>query len=205
VSITTYDELKSAIADFLNRDDLTSVIPTFISLAEADMNRKVRHWRMENRATAEVDGRYSAIPPDFLEPIRLHLEGDQTPLESISSYRMQELRQSSSDALGQPKYYCLTQGEIEIFPTPRQAENLEMYYVSRVPSLSASNETNLMLQYHPDIYLYGSLSHSALYLGEDARINQWVQLYVNAVESANQESSKAKSSGSGLRMKIRSY
>ena len=39
MTITTYATLKTAIADFLNRDDLTSVIPTFIALAEADMQR----------------------------------------------------------------------------------------------------------------------------------------------------------------------
>ena len=53
--ITTYTELKAAIADFLNRDDLSAVVPTFISLAEADIQRRVRHWRMEKRSTAELD------------------------------------------------------------------------------------------------------------------------------------------------------
>lgn len=50
MAITTYTELKSAIADFLNRDDLETVAPTFIALAEADINRRLRHWRMEKRA-----------------------------------------------------------------------------------------------------------------------------------------------------------
>ena len=35
MAITTYSELKTSIANFLDRDDLTSVIPDFISLAEA--------------------------------------------------------------------------------------------------------------------------------------------------------------------------
>ena len=43
MAITTYAELKTAIANWLNREDLTSVIPDFISLAEADFNRKLRH------------------------------------------------------------------------------------------------------------------------------------------------------------------
>ena len=44
MAITTYDELKTSVADFLNRDDLTSVIPDFITMAEADLNRNVRHY-----------------------------------------------------------------------------------------------------------------------------------------------------------------
>jgi len=38
----TFDELKTNIADWLNRTDLTSVIPTFITLAEARLNRQLR-------------------------------------------------------------------------------------------------------------------------------------------------------------------
>ena len=73
MALSTYDELKASIADFLNRDDLTSVIPDFIKLAETGMNREVRHWRMEKRATAQLDSQYTALPSDFLEPIRMSL------------------------------------------------------------------------------------------------------------------------------------
>ena len=66
MALTTYDELKSSIADFLDRDDLTTVIPDFITLAETKMNREIRHWRMEKRATAVLDTQYSALPNDFL-------------------------------------------------------------------------------------------------------------------------------------------
>jgi hypothetical protein len=64
MAITTYTELKSTIADFLNRDDLTAVIPTFISLAEAQMEREVRHYKMQKRSEGQIDTRYShvAIP-----------------------------------------------------------------------------------------------------------------------------------------------
>ena len=49
MSITTYTELKAAIADWLLRDDLTSVIPTFISLAESQFQREIRDYRMMKR------------------------------------------------------------------------------------------------------------------------------------------------------------
>lgn len=205
MSITTYDELKSTIADFLNRDDLTSVIDTFIDLTEADINRKVRHWRMENRASASVSTRYNALPADFLEPIRLHMEGDHVPLENVSSYKMQELRQAANDVASGPRYYAITQGEIELFPTPNSSLDLEMYYYARVPALGPTQATNVILDYHPDIYLYGSLTHSAPYLAEDARTTLWAELYANAVESAIKESENAKHSGSGLRMKIKAF
>ena len=89
MAITTYTELKSSVADFLNRDDLTSVAPTFISLAEADMQRQVRHWRQEKRSTAQLDTQYSAIPADFVEDIRFYItSSDTSPMEKISQYQL---------------------------------------------------------------------------------------------------------------------
>ena len=73
MAITTYAELQSAITDFLNRDDLTAVAPTFISMAEANLGRDIRHWRQEKRSTAEIDTQYSAIPADFLEAVRFYI------------------------------------------------------------------------------------------------------------------------------------
>jgi len=62
MALSTYDELKASVADFLNRDDLTNVIPDFIKLSETVMNREIRHYEMEKRATAQLDTQYTAIP-----------------------------------------------------------------------------------------------------------------------------------------------
>lgn len=205
MSITTYTELKAAIADFLNRDDLTSVIPTFISLAEADMTRRLRHWRLENRATAEVDSRFSALPADFVEPIRLSLDGDSTHVELVSLVDMQRMRKSGADALGKPRYYTITQGEIELYPTPDVTYDLEMYYHAKLPALSDANATNEMLTQFPDVYLYGALMHAAPYLGDDQRITVWASLHEKAIGDINTSSERAKFGGASPRMKIRSY
>lgn len=206
MAISTYTELKAAIADFLNRDDLTSVIPTFISLAEVDMNRNVRHWRMENRASAEVDSQYSAIPADMVEPIRLHLETTNfRPLIATSSTDLQERRSDGLDVAGKPQYYAFTQGEIELYPTPDATYNLEMNYYARIPTLSGAVATNWMLTYFPDSYLYGALAHSAPYLGEDARTQTWAALYQNAIAGIMRENEQTKFGGTGRRMKIRAY
>ena len=58
MAITTYSELKDAVGDWLNRDDLTSVIPNFIALAEAQFNRTIRHRKMVTRSDATLDTPY---------------------------------------------------------------------------------------------------------------------------------------------------
>lgn len=204
MSISNFTELKTSIADFLNRDDLTSVIPTFIKLAEADMNRKLRHWRMEKRATANLDTRYTALPIDFLEPIRLMLTGtSETRLEMITLSELMDKR-ASSNTSGTPKFYAMVDGSFEVYPTPDQTYTLEIVYYETIDNLSDQITTNWVLTYHPDVYLYSSLSHSAPYLSEDQRTTVWAQLYQNGVNGINMEDQKSKSGGSGHRMRIRS-
>ena len=65
MAITTYAELKSSIANWLNRDDLTAVIPDFIALAEAQIARDIRHWRQEKRVTTSVNEQYENLVLTF--------------------------------------------------------------------------------------------------------------------------------------------
>ncbi len=204
--ITTYAELKTNIADFLNRDDLASISSTFISLAEDDLNLRLRHWRQEKRSTAEIDTQYSAIPADMLEIIRFYTtSGDTRPLELISQAEMLDRKFRNLNTSGQPAYYALTAGEIEVYPVPDGTYTSELYYYSRIPALSDSNTSNWVLDYYSSAYLYGSLIHSAPYLKDDARIQVWAALYQSAIDAINAESEKAKFGGSGRRMKIRAY
>ena len=206
MALTTYAELKASIADFLNRDDLTSAIPDFITLAEADMQRRVKHWRQEKRSTAELDTQYSAIPADFLEAIRFYItSNDTSPLELISQSEMLDRRYRNADTTGKPHYYAITAGEIEVYPTPDSTYTAELYYYARTTALSDSNTTNWLLTYFPDAYLYGSLVHSAPYLKDDPRIQVWAALYQSAIDGINQSSDSAKHGSASRRMKIKAY
>ena len=206
MAITTYAELQSTITDFLNRDDLAAVAPTFISMAEANLSRDIRHWRQEKRSTAEIDTQYSAIPADFLEAVRFYItSGDTRPLELISQAEMLDRKYNNLNTSGQPAYYAITAGEIEVYPVPDGTYTAELYYMANLPALSDSNTSNWLLQYYPDAYLYGSLIHSAPYLKDDARLQVWAALYQSAIDGINAESEKSKFGGSGRRMKIRAY
>ena len=204
MALSNYTELKASIADFLNRSDLTSIIPDFITMAEASINREVRHYEMENRATAELSGQYLDRPNDWVETIRIHLTGSGTRnLQLLSSASMADKRQGAENTTGEPKYYSHVERAFEVFPTADGTYNVELYYYQKIPALSASNATNWLLTDHPDVYLYGSLMHSAPYLAEDERIGVWAQMYSAAVNRVNQSGEDATNSGSGLTLKIR--
>lgn len=204
MAITTYSELKSAVADWLNRDDLTSVVPSFISLAEADLDRKVRHWRMEKRATAQLDTQYSAVPADWVETIRFGItDGRTAPLVLMSQAEMLDRRAQSANNQGQPTHYAMSAGQIEVFPTPDATYNVELLYISKIPALTDAAPTNWLLTLAPDVYLYGALMQAAPYLKDDARVAIWAGLYQQGVTGLNAASEAARFSGSGLRLRNR--
>ena len=205
MALTNYTGLKASIADFLNRDDLTSVIPDFVALAEAQINRDVRHWRMEARSSGQQDpaDEYMQIPADWVETIRLHLTGTGTSVVNlVSRDAMADKRAAQENAAGTPRMYTHANGQFQLFPTPDATTDFELLYYQKIPSLITNTDNWLLLE-APDVYLYGALLHSAPYLAEDARLAVWAQLYSAAVQRLNQTSEDAMFSGSGLTLKVR--
>jgi hypothetical protein len=96
-------------------------------------------------------------------------------------------------------------GEFEVSPTPDEAYTADLLYYGTIAALSDSNTSNWLLTYHPDAYLYTALVHSAPYLNEDQRATTWAALSQAAVDAINLSSDQSRFSGTGLRMKIRSY
>jgi len=206
MTITNYTTLKSTVADYLNRSDLTSIIPTFIQLAESQINRDVRHFEMEERSNAQQDAgdEYMQVPSNWLENIRAHVTGTGTsPLDLISRQSMADKRAGQEDTAGRPQYYCMADGQFQLYPTPDAQYTIELLFYGKIPALSASTATNWLLDAYPDVYLYGSLMHSAPYLQEDERMIVWAQMYAAAVLRLNESSENARYSGSGLTLKVR--
>lgn len=204
MSIATFGELKTAIGDWLNRDDLTAAIPSFITMAEARFNRELRTWKQETRSTAQLDAQYSALPADFAQPIRLQLLGGSTSeVSPISTAQMMQLRADRADEAGRPVHYAITAQGLELFPTPDDDYDASLVYFAKVPALSDAAPTNWLLTDAPDVYLYGALLHSAPYLKDDARIVIWESLHAAAVNALNMQSQEAKYGGSGLVIRSR--
>jgi len=206
MSITTYSELKTSIANWLNRDDLTSVIPDFITMAESDLNRKLRHYKMVERVDATLDSRYVQLPPNWIETMRFAITSGTTfRLEAISVDDMLQYREENNDNAGRPKYYTHIGEAIEVFPTPDAEYTMQLTFYEEIPSLSDSTTYNWLLQDSPDVYLYGSLLHAAPYLLDDSRIQVWSSLYQNALGSLQKSSDDTRFAVTAPRMRITSY
>lgn len=183
MAINSYSTLKSGIADFLNRSDLTSVIPTFISLSEAKFNRTLRVRQMIKRATATIDTQFFAMPADFLEAKSFVLNTNPlTYLEYATQDFLQKQRQSVYITSGKPALFGVIGTQFEAVPTPDGNYTGELTYYAKIESLSDTTTSNWLLAYAPDLYLYGALVQAAPYLRDDERIAVWGQFYTAAMD-----------------------
>lgn len=200
MALSNYGELKTAIADFLNRDDLTSIIPTFIALAESQIARDLRHWRQEVRVNTTLNERFENLPSDWLQTINMYLS-DGSPIEYASVAEIGRQKQINDDQAGKPRLYTINSGQFEFYPQPDDSYDLTMIYVARIPTMSDDGDQNWLMSNYPDIYLYGTLMQSAPYLAEDQRLQVWAQLYSAAVQNLNKDSDMASYSGGPLVMR----
>ena len=207
MALDTFSALKTTIASFLNRSDLTSIIPDFITLCEAEMNRRLRTRRMVGRADATVSAtEFMSLPDDFggAKVVKLTTVTPEFILEYLEPGMAAELQGTTYTAAGQPKFYSLVGDSMEFLPVPDTSYGIEMTYYKRIPALSDSNTSNWVLDDHPDAYLYGSLLQSAPYLMDDARITSWGTLFTQALADITRIDYDDAYPG-GLNMRARSF
>jgi hypothetical protein len=195
-TITNYATLQSAIADYLNRADLTAQIQTFIQFAEADLNTRLRSREMIVNATSTSDGQYVALPPDWLEAINMMIVGGQSPLRYVTPDEADTIVKAQTYT--STRFYSMTTGVIELVPPAVNDITIDMVYYGKIPALSTANTTNWLLTKAPDVYLYGALTHAAPFLMDDQRMAVFSQIYLARVQSLQDESQKALHSGSPL-------
>jgi len=206
MALTTYTELKTSIGDWLNRSDLTTAIPDFISLAEAQVERTLRTRQMIVRANASFDAQYGAVPADFLETksLKLTSTNPQTPLEFLSIDALDN-KASEYTGSGKPRFFGVVGGQFRLVPTPDSNYTTELTYYAKLTKLSNTVTTNWLLASSPDIYLYGALLQAAPYLQDDARIQVWSSLYDRAMSELQTADDRGASSGGALLTRAKSF
>lgn len=189
MSITTYSELQTALADWLNRADLDQQIPDFIALAESTLNDVLRSSFMVTSATQAITAGRAALPSDALEIVYVQVANtEDEPLEQTTPQQLLMLRRARTRAAGNPKFFAIVGRELLVTPTPSGATSVDIDYYQKIPALSDSNTSNWLLEEAPHIYLYTALLHATPFLMDDARYqvfqNSVAQQVMNAVKSS---------------------
>lgn len=181
----TFAELCQAIGAWLNDPQVEPSIPTFVTLAEAAINRRLAEAAAPSatvRATCLVDTEYSEAPDDLARPLSLVLASGEV-IDKVSAESLQALNAAGPQGRGAPRRYALVGGAFRFHPAPDRAYAVELCYQARLSPLSAANGANWLSIRHPDVYLYGALLQSAPFLGEDARAPTWSALFNAALDA----------------------
>ena len=182
-AFTSYDNLKTNIADYLARQDLTDKIPMFVSLAEKRLNRDLRLRQMLQQSTYSLTSGYKVpTPTDFLEMKDIHI--DANPVVNLNFKTVSQFyRLGNSSSTGQPINYTLVSDNFVLAPRPVSGATINMTYYKIPKVLSATNPSNEYLEVCPDLLLYAALVESAPFLMDDARLQTWEALYTRGLTS----------------------
>ena len=168
---------------------------------------RVKHPFMINRAQATVIDNYVPLPTDYVAVFQMMDQDTSVSIDYISPDQSKAvLANGWGGAVGayppstptpasgsSPIYYTILGNRIRLIPAPGQTtpEYLDLWYYARLNPLNNTTSTNWALSRYPDLYLYGSLLHSAPYLKADDRIQVWEGAYQTILRDVEIEADRA--------------
>ena len=196
MALTTFNELKTSIGNYLNRSDLTSVIPDFITLTEAKLNRILRIRPMQKRVSTTLTSgdAFVDLPNDFLEATQIFIDSNPNKVLNYVNANQIEL-ENIQETSGTPSQYTITGDEFQLSPIPDSGYTLKISYYAKIPALSTENTSNYLLASYPQVYLYGALLEAQPYIVNDERITVWMSLFNEAVQLINRDDEQGRYSG----------
>lgn len=182
MAFTNYNELVTTVASYLARSDLTSIVPTFVQLAQERMTRDLRTREMLKLSTTTATDSTVELPIDFLEMREIHFQGNPpVTLEYQSPDKF--FRNHLTTTSGQPYYFTIIGYEMQFAPTPDNNQVLQMLYYNKPTFISPIVSSNLYLANYPDALLYATLAEAEPYLMNDARLQVWASMYERAISN----------------------
>ena len=191
MSLATYTDLQTSVANWLHRTDLTANIPDFITLAESRINRKLRAIlpQVETDLTITPGTRFIKIPDDVVEIQSLWLTYYQ-PRRQLTYKNPTDLVLNIS--AGMPNYWTIDGANLAFDGICDQAYTFTVR-TFQVFRLSTSAPTNWLLTTHPDVYLYAALIESAPFIRDNEQLAIWKGAYDIAIDEVQDKESRAMS------------
>lgn len=177
MAITTYTELKAAVASWLHRSDMTATIVDCVTLCESELQDRLllKNMEVEDTLTLTLNQNYVALPSGFISPIALWLV--------ISSERIlldpatpEELQYASNSSI--PRYWAIDGANIR-FDCP--ANSAYTAYLRCIKQTSVVSGTNYLLTKRPDVYLFGTLKQCAIFTKQDNDLARYSGLFEQAI------------------------
>lgn len=182
MAMSSYSDLKSSIQSWMfDRSDLATEADDFVALCEAEMNQVLRTRRQITitELTLDSDSR-AALPDDYLEFRRVTaLTSPRRTLDLVSpNYRdgAYPFRYS-----GYPTVFSIDGDGILVLPAT--TSSIEFEYYAKIAALTEANQSNWLLEQFPNLYLYGSMKHAAIFIGDEGRMQQMGSLFSGLLDA----------------------
>jgi hypothetical protein len=202
MALASYSDLLASVASWMNRTDLSAVIPDFVTIAESKIAKELRLRQQITSASivASVSTRSAALPSDWLELENISVHGTpDTPLQYVTIEHL-DAKYPEAGWSSRPFVYTIEGDNVILGPTPDSAYTIDIIYYARFPTLATAS-TNWLMTNHPNIYLYACLREGAFFTKDAAGAVQWDGLFKQEVKALQTEDDRATHSGSALRVK----
>lgn len=171
--ITDYSTLKTSIANFLHRSDLTSLIPEFIADGENRIYNELRIRAMEAAFSTATSGGTVALPTGFLEWIFLYVDDSSEQKLTRKDAEWIYTKYPTRTGGGRPVFFAREGDNLIFGPYPDADYTITGRYYKKLTALSDSNTTNWFITDAPALLRYAALCEAAPYIGDDARVGIW--------------------------------
>lgn len=186
MALSNNTELKAAVADWINRSDLTTQIIDFIKLAEHRIADDLQETNILTDVTdITTDANFKDLPANFKGAITAHLTTDPKQTLDYKTPDQFDLIYASSTS-GKPKAYTIKDNDIYFAPLPDSSYTCRLtHYI--YPDI-ATDTTNTLLTNYPNLYLWGALVEAALFLNDSEREAKFQARYQQALNGARTSS-----------------
>jgi hypothetical protein len=215
VTISTYAELKTAIANWLERSDLTSRIPEFLALAQAKMYRGVlgqdgRTWvipplrirDMITNANITVTAGVGTLPTGWLEFLRLWIDStDQPNLKYLPPHTFYD-NVGAHDTSAAADILAYTIEGSTVRTAAPGSDTLKSVHYAVFTAMSADGDADWIVLNAPHVYLEGALAEAyGGYIRDAEGAAYHAMNFAAAVKGLNAQYSQAQHAGSALIMR----
>lgn len=202
-AITSYTTLKTAVADWVAKTNLTGVVPDFIQFGEARIYRDLRIRCMETALSETIASGVIAVPTGYIE--LKHAYVNSAPVQVLQRKDAEWIydKYPTRSGDGAPKFIAREAENFIFGPYPASTYTIKGVYYKRLTALSADNETNWFTTNAPDLLLFAALCEAAPYMNHDERISTWEKKYDQVRARVQHDNDSEEFSGSILAVTTR--
>ena len=217
--MASYQQLTDDVVGWLNRRDIISRIPGWVSMVETEIAETLRARCMVTSGVQPIDAPYITLPPDFaqMESIRDATTGELLDLrDEWSGHWTSAYTNAWVDgalvAVAQPSTaYRIVHDCIEFLPHPIipdppdpawQPQQILMGWYAKPKPLLLPSDTNTVLEALYGIYLFGVCKYGAMFELDDDRATQMDAAWQQQVTRANLHKQQSDYGGAPLRSEL---